>query len=108
MSIDDDRALRMYAMARRDEQEAATVAMMDEGKYMLEEGKYTFYLSDTGTLLCDRYHLKEWREFLDDKAVHALFDEVMRLREENRRLAKWPLACTGRHGSQSPCLPDKP
>lgn len=81
MTIDDDRALLMAAKARS---RMAEQAQERTSVVILDSGKYTFYVRNN-VLFCDRYHLKEWREFLGDKAVHALFQEVLELRE---RLAK--------------------
>lgn len=48
-------------------------------KVVLEDGKYLFALSEDGRLYCERYS-EPWRSFLGDKAVHALFQEVLTLR----------------------------
>ena len=42
------------------------------------EGKYVFYTSESGVLYCNR-HREPWRDFLGDKAVHALFDKCVEL-----------------------------
>ena len=42
-------------------------------KIYLEEGKYIFYKDNKGIIHCDRYG-EEWRDFIGDKAVSALFD----------------------------------
>lgn len=53
-------------------------------QYSLLDGKYIFRLdTDTHTLVCLRYG-EPWREFVGDKAIHALFDEVLRLRKEDQ------------------------
>lgn len=49
-------------------------------KVTLCDGKYTFRMEDS-RLVCDRYDDKEWREFVGDNAVYALFEEVVRLRK---------------------------
>lgn len=96
MTIDDDRAVLMAAKARSrmaeqaQEPEPTPVVILDSGKY-------TFYVRNN-VLFCDRYHLKEWREFLGDKAVHALFQEVLELRE---RLAKLSAVETKAESEQS-------
>lgn len=41
-------------------------------KIILEDGKYEFYEKEPGILACKRYG-EEWREFLGDKAIYALF-----------------------------------
>jgi hypothetical protein len=54
--------------------------IMDEVKLL--EGKYTFHKSDyEGSLICLRYG-DPWRRFVGDKAVHALFDECVDLRNK--------------------------
>lgn len=62
-----------------------TVAESLAQKVILCDGKYTFRCTESGFLVCDRYNEKGWRDFFGDKAVHALFDEVIRLREKARR-----------------------
>ena len=48
------------------------------------DGKYRFYVSN-GCLHADR-HGEHWRDFIGDKAVHALFDELSAARDEIARL----------------------
>jgi hypothetical protein len=43
---------------------------------VLEGGKYRFWIDARGALRCDR-HGTAWRDFIADKAVRALFDEVI-------------------------------
>jgi hypothetical protein len=43
-------------------------------------GKYEFYKDEKGILHCKRYG-KEWRDFVGDKAVTALFDYALQLSE---------------------------
>jgi hypothetical protein len=54
---------------------------MSERSVKLDDGKYEFYIPyGQGSLRCKRYG-EQWREFVGDKAVRSLFDEVLRLRE---------------------------
>lgn len=45
---------------------------------VLDGGKFRFYTDERGALCCDR-HGQYWRDFVGDKAVHALFDQVIAL-----------------------------
>lgn len=45
----------------------------------LENGKYKFYTVD-GVLKCDRYD-KPWRDIIGDKAVYALYEELMSVKQ---------------------------
>lgn len=45
----------------------------------LENGKYKFYTVD-GVLKCDRYD-ELWRDFIGDKAVYALYDELITVKQ---------------------------
>lgn len=46
---------------------------------LLEDGKYEFVMRESdGVLLCRR-HGQEWREFVGDKAVTALFQRCREL-----------------------------
>ena len=47
---------------------------------ILENGKYRFYVRDY-LLYCDRYN-EPYREFIGNKAVHALFNECLNRRDE--------------------------
>jgi len=47
---------------------------------ILENGKYRFYVKDD-ILCCDRYG-EPWRDFIGDKAVHALFQECLEREEK--------------------------
>jgi ubiquinone biosynthesis protein UbiJ len=51
----------------------------------LEGGKYTFHVSASGVLMCDRLG-QPWRSFLGDKAVAALYDRVLELEAANNLL----------------------
>lgn len=48
---------------------------------VLEDGKYEFKLDGEGNLICLRYG-QPWRDFTGDKAVRALYDQVVGLDEE--------------------------
>ena len=52
----------------------------------LNDGKYTFYTDDRGILRCKRYEDKDWRDFIGDNAVYALFNECLRLRGEIQKI----------------------
>jgi hypothetical protein len=39
----------------------------------LRDGKYEFYVDGRGVLKCARYEDREWRDFVGDNAVLALF-----------------------------------
>jgi hypothetical protein len=45
---------------------------------ILEDGKYKFEKHEDGSLICKRYG-ENWREFIGDNAVHALFDYAFKL-----------------------------
>lgn len=65
----------------------------DESKITLEDGKYVFFKDTEGLVYCHRYG-KPWREFLGDKAVSALFDYALNLKQgESRQYVLKPL-CT--------------
>lgn len=65
----------------------------DESKITLEDGKYVFFKDTEGLVYCHRYD-KPWREFLGDKAVSALFDYALNLKQgEPRQYVLKPL-CT--------------
>lgn len=51
---------------------------MIERRLVLEDGKYTLVASP-GKLHCLRYG-EEWRDLIGDKMVHAMLDEIERLR----------------------------
>ena len=55
-------------------------------KLVLCDGKYTFYVAGV-SLYCDRY-ADHWREFVGDKAVHALFDKCIELQKTVDELRK--------------------
>ena len=48
------------------------------------EGKYEFYMQND-SLYCRRYG-EEWRQFVGDNAVRALFDLALELQTENETL----------------------
>ena len=49
-------------------------------KIVLNDGKYTFY-TENDSLFCLRYG-ENWREFVGDNAVHALFQECLEREEK--------------------------
>ena len=53
----------------------------DSTSIRLEDGKYTFRRDSKGFLTADRYDQQRWRDFIGDKAVAALFDYALALRE---------------------------
>jgi len=53
----------------------------DSTSIRLEDGKYTFRRDSRGFLSADRYDQQRWRDFIGDKAVCALFDYALALRE---------------------------
>lgn len=44
---------------------------------ILEDGKYEFYEEKPGVIKCKRYG-KEWRDFIGDNAVYALFQYAVK------------------------------
>lgn len=54
---------------------------MDD-QIVLYEGKYTFFVDKEGNLRCKRYDDVNWREFIGDKAVYALFDKCLELEKK--------------------------
>lgn len=44
------------------------------------DNKYIFYTDEDGSLYCKR-NGEDWRDFIGDKAVSALFDECFRLKQ---------------------------
>lgn len=57
----------------------------------LQNEKYTFIKNDQGLLTCNRYG-EPWREFLGDKAVAALFDYAIALRNLSENLQPGPIS----------------
>lgn len=59
------------------------------------DGKYEFYIDDvTGRFMCKRYD-SSWRDFVGDKAVHALYEHALELQArvaelEDERLRRKP------------------
>ena len=49
----------------------------------LGDGKYTFYTDEQKLLHCNRYG-EEWRDFIGDNAVSALYEKLIESLEENR------------------------
>ena len=47
------------------------------------DGKYTFYTDEQNVLHCNRYG-EEWRDFIGDNAISALYDRLIESLEENR------------------------
>lgn len=47
---------------------------------LLEDGKYAFQVMDHA-LTCKRYN-EDWRDFLGDKAVYALFQYTLKLQSK--------------------------
>jgi hypothetical protein len=64
---------RVEALLIKAQPETGAVRELPE-KVTLADGKYTFYMKN-GSLYCDRYG-EAWRDFVGDKAVCCLFEEV--------------------------------
>lgn len=65
------------------------------------DGKYDFSVGLSGVLFCDRYR-EPWRDFVGDKAVHALYNHAVEL---ERKLADIQ-TCFDRTGWLIPCRVD--
>jgi hypothetical protein len=63
-----------------------------EKEVVLHGGKYRFWVDERGALRCDR-NGTGWRDFIADKAVHALFDEVV---------ARTPMKAADSHWDEDP------
>jgi len=76
-------ATELFAQdAKELERQLAAANARLERSISLEGGKYLFYL-DGFTLKCKRYD-EDWREFLGDKAVSALFEYALSLGKPER------------------------
>lgn len=54
-------------------------------KVILEDGKYTFYVTDSFIPKCDRYD-EPWREFLGDKAIYCLITHTIEQQKQIEQL----------------------
>lgn len=61
-------------------------------KVILEDGKYTFYITESYIPKCDRYN-EQWREFLGDKAIYSLISHTIELQNQLQAAPELLEAC---------------
>lgn len=74
---------------------APQATSVNDKEVVLHGGGYRFWLDESGALRCDR-NGTAWRDFIADKAVHALFDEV---------IARVPRPVAGSHWDEDAQFP---